>query len=125
MTIQKLASQPSNSLIFNLTPHNRIPFSQIMFPCYVLHELSTSYLTRVPFKISASAIYLSQHDSHDFQNIFCVYILWLLTRIVPSIIYYIMVVMDSLLSCAAVVVVVVVVIVAVVVFIVVNSSSAG
>jgi len=74
--------------------------------------------------MSASAIYLSQHDSHDFSksNIFCVCNLWLLPRIVPSIIYDIMVVMGSLLSCAAVVVVVDV---AVVVFIVVNSSSAG
>ena len=32
LTIQKLASQPSNSLnIINLTPKNRIPFSPIMF----------------------------------------------------------------------------------------------
>jgi len=32
LTIQKLASQTSNSLnIINLTPHNRIPFSPIMF----------------------------------------------------------------------------------------------
>ena len=35
LTIQKLASQPSNSLnIINLTPKNRIPFSPIMFPRY-------------------------------------------------------------------------------------------
>ena len=33
LTIQKLASQPSNSLnIINLTPKNRIRFSPIMFP---------------------------------------------------------------------------------------------
>ena len=33
LTIQKLSSQPSNSLnIINLTPKNRIPFSPTMFP---------------------------------------------------------------------------------------------
>ena len=73
LTIQKLAIQPSSSLIIiNLTPTNRIPFSPIMFLLFYIHELSTSYLTRFPFKMSASAIYLSQHDLHDFStsNIF-------------------------------------------------------